>query len=540
MYFSICRFLRAFFLLNIVMITVANAQTLPIIPQPVSIQIQNGSFSVTKNTKICYADGLEKEAKFLQKLFDDEHHIKLKIEKNKGATKNGNIYLLQSEDVAAKHSKEGYTMNVADKITIEGGAAPGVFYGIQTLRQILQRKNGDTQVSIPQVTIADKPRFEWRAFMLDEGRYFKGEEVVKQLLDEMALLKMNTFHWHLTDDTGWRIEIKKYPKLTEIGSTRKESEMGTWLSDKMDGKVHSGFYTQEKLKEIIQYAADRHIKIIPEIEMPGHASAAIASYPWLSAENKQIEVPTKFRIQLNVFNVANPKVIQFIHDVLDEVMAVFPSNIVHIGGDEVKYDQWKQSAEVNQYMKKNNIQSPADLQIHFTNGISNYIAKKNHRMMGWNEILGGHSTMNDSLDAHAKQTLSNDVIIHFWTGDPATVSRAAESGYDVVNSRSEYTYLDYDYETTSLEKAYSFDPIPETLPANLHSKVLGLGCQMWGEWIPTVESMNEKIYPRIAAFSEIGWSKKEDKNFTRFSTALPVYLTKHWKVRGIVFPENVK
>ena len=234
-----------------------------------------------------------------------------------------------------------------------------------------------------------------------------------------------------------------------------------------------------------------------------------------------------------------PRLNQFIHDVLDEIMALFPSQIIHIGGDEVKYDQWKRSAEINEYMERNNIVSYADLQISFTNGISNYLEQKNHRMMGWNEILGGHNQNNDSLDARAQQKLSSNVIIHFWTGDPQTINRAVEKGYDVVNSYWEYTYLDYDYKTTPLQKAYSFDPVPDTLPVHLRSKILGLGCQMWGEWIPTVQRMNYQVYPRIAAHAETGWTERSNKKYDRFRNSLSAYLIKYWRKRGIeILPEQ--
>jgi hexosaminidase len=350
----------------------------------------------------------------------------------------------------------------------------------------------------------------------------------------MALLKMNVFHWHLTDDQGWRIEIKKYPKLTEVGSKRKMSETGTWLSGVFDSIPHAGYYTQEQIKDIIQYAADRHIRIVPEIEMPGHASAAIASYPWLGAENKKIEVPTSFGIKADVFNVADPRVKNFLHDVLDEVMAIFPSRVIHIGGDEVKYDQWKASAQVNAYMKKNHIATPADLQIDFTNGIASYLEKHHRRMMGWNEILGGHHQNNDSADSHANSKLSKTAIIDFWTGDPKIVSAAARKGYDVVNAYWLYTYLDYDYKTTSLEKAYSFNAIPDSLPGKYRNKILGINTQMWGEWIPTVKRMNYLLYPRIAAMAETGWTDPAKKNYHRFFDALlNGYLKNHWENEGI-------
>lgn len=264
---------------------------------------------------------------------------------------------------------EGYRLVSNDYGTkITASDTKGLFYGLQTFRQLITSQNNT--LVIPFVEIADSPKFLWRALMLDEGRYFKGKEEVKKLLDEMARLKMNTFHWHLTDDQGWRIEIKKYPLLTKIGGKRDSTQIGSWNSNIYDGKVHEGFYTQEEIKEIIDYAAKRQITIVPEIEMPGHASAAIAAYPQLGTEKQSIKVPTRFGVQYHAYNVADPKVIQFIKDVLDEVCNLFPSETIHIGGDEVKYDQWKKSAQVRNFMKEQNIKTPADLQIWFTNTIS--------------------------------------------------------------------------------------------------------------------------------------------------------------------------
>jgi hexosaminidase len=509
------------------------AQEIQITPYPNQLVAKEGFFSLAASSRIVYDKACEKEAIFLQQQLQQEQHLTLELVKNKKKPLREGDILLTVESTENAKSAEAYTLLVDNKnIQVRGTGTAGVFYGIQSIRQVISNNQ------VPSLEINDAPRFGWRAFMLDEGRYFKGEKVVKDLMDEMAILKMNTFHWHLTDDQGWRIEIKKYPDLTRIGSKRKESEIGTWLSNKFDSTVHEGFYTQKQIKDIIQYAAERHITIIPEIEMPGHASAAIASYPWLGTENKQIEVPTRFGIQTNVYNVANPKVSQFLHDVLAEVMEMFPSKIVHIGGDEVLYDQWKASEEVATYLKNNQLKSPADLQISFTNGISNYLQQNGHRMMGWNEILGGHHQNNDSLDAQVQQKLSPDVIVHFWTGDPEIVTRAVEKGYDVVNSYAYGTYLDYDYELISLEKAYSFEPVPAKLPENLQKKILGLGCQMWGEWIPTVEKMNGQVFPRIAAYAEVGWTTNPNKNYGRFKQNLNGYLKNRWIAKGISFPQD--
>ncbi|CAF4909975.1 unnamed protein product, partial [Rotaria sp. Silwood1] len=410
----------------------------------------------------------------------------------------------------------------------------GIFYGLQTLRQLINNKE---KLTSPCVHIEDRPRFQWRSFMLDVARHFKNTSTIKQLLKEMSQLKMNRFHWHLTDDQGWRIEIKKYPKLTEIGSIRSCTQSGGWKSMKYDYTIHEGYYTQEEIKEIIQYANERHIQIVPEIEMPGHASAAIASYPSLGCNpQQQINVPGKFGVHYSVFNVANPQTMEFLENVLEEVIDLFStSDVIHIGGDEVQYDQWKSSTEITTFINEHNLQSPADLQIWFTNKISNFINGKHRRMMGWNEIIGGsklhhYTTESDIL---TKEKLAQNTVVHFWKGSLDLLNKTISQGYDVVNSNNKYTYLDYNYNRISLEKAYNFDPIPEKLLEEYHSKILGLGCQMWGEWISTVDKMNQQIFPRVAAYAEVGWTSLKNKNYQNFQQKLASYFYKQWSKQGI-------
>ena len=528
-----------FLLLILLYGVLENAQKVNIIPYPNNVEIQTGHFIFSASSKIYYTQGCEKEADFLKHILLNEHQLHAHIAEHHANVTIGNVYLIISQADFGTLGKEGYKLKVDQhNIIVEGPTTTGIFYGTQSLRQLIQNQ-GNKKSTVPVLTITDRPRFPWRAFMLDEARHFKGTEVVKDLLNEMALLKMNIFHWHLTDDQGWRIEIKKYPKLIEVGSKRKKTEIGTWLSNTFDSTAHIGYYSQNQVKEIVQYAADRHITIIPSIEMPGHASAAIASYPWLGSEDTVIEVPGVFGIQFNLYNIANPRVHQFIHDVLDEIMVLFPSHIIHIGGDEVLHDQWEKSAEVNAYMQQNNIGSYTDLQIAFTNAVSHYLEQKHHRMMGWNEIMGDPQQNTSSFEARAHQTLASNAIIHFWRGDLHIMTRAAEKGYDIVNSSDEFTYLDYDYHTISVHKAYHFNPVPESLPAHLRSKVLGLGCHMWGEWIPTVNSMNYQIFPRIATYAETGWTEQVNKEYHRFKDVLAVYLKAHWRRKGItILPEQ--
>lgn len=449
-----------------------------------------------------------------------------------GTQSASSIYLKldKAEDNGAAGS---YKLIVDNKgIVISSNSEEGLFYGFQSLRQLINH-----QGKVAYTTIADAPRFQWRALMLDEGRYFKGKEQVLKLLDEMARLKMNVFHWHLVDDQGWRIEIKKYPELTSIGSKRPSTQVGPlkWNSPIQSGEPHEGYYTQEAIREIVAYAKERHITIVPEIEMPGHASAAIAAYPWLGTAGKKIEVPIWFGVSKDVFNITDPKVYHFLTDVLDEVMQLFPSKTIHIGGDEAKFDHWKSSPQVQRYMKENNLKTYADLQVTFTNRISAYLTSKGRRMMGWNEILGQsvHDYHSDQ-DSGAETELSKNSVVHFWKGDLQLMQSAAEKGYDIVNSLHTETYLDYSYDEIPLKKAYDFEPVPTALHAKYHDRIKGIGCQMWGEWIPKSGYMDFLLFPRIAAYAEVAWTAKERKDYTNFIIGLAPIM-EVWKQKQIYF-----
>lgn len=504
-----------------------------LIPQPVSVNYQSGVIKLKSQPQIAFPSDLLNEATLLQSYLTEDFSIQSAL----AADKTKGDILLQLDPSFMSEQPEGYELDASSgSIIIKGSTATGVLNGIQTLRQLIQTEDGKNIVQKGKIT--DYPAFQWRAFMLDEGRYFKGKDVVYALLDEMAQLKMNVFHWHLTDDQGWRIEIKKYPKLTEVGAYRDSTEINHFHSEVYDGKPHSGFYTQEEIKEVIEYASKRHITIVPEIEMPGHASAAIAAYPWLGVTGKEIKVPCRFGVQYDVFNVADPKVNQFLEDVLDEVIALFPGSVIHIGGDEVRYNQWNTSPAVQAYMKKNKIKSPSELQVFFTNNISNMLASKNKQMMGWNEITGDKLHEYQEGDTSVvEKSLAPGTIVQFWRGDTALIKKTIDKGYNVVNSFHEYTYLDYDYNSIPLEKAYAFNPVPNGLTPDQEKLVLGLGCQMWGEFIPTVESMNKKIFPRIAAYAEVGWTAPSLKDFERFEKNLPKFLKK-WDAKHISYGEN--
>ena len=511
----------------------SQTNSIPVIPQPNQVISKIGQYVLNKELTLSISDSsLNQLSKYATSLLADEFKLNSTIitfGKNKG---NLNLNLNSKAD-----KTEGAYELIVDKkgIQIKSSNEQGLFYGIQTLRQLIINQDGKQFVNY--VEIQDAPRFGWRAFMLDEARYFKGKEQVEKLLDEMARLKMNVFHWHLVDDQGWRIEIKKYPLLTGIGSKRKSTQVGPrqWNSPIQSGIPHEGFYTQNEIKEIIGYAKERHITIIPEIEMPGHSSAAIAAYPWLGVSGHEIEVPISFGVTSDLYNVANPKVFSFLTDVLDEVMDLFPSKVIHIGGDEAKYEHWANSEEIKKYMKDNDLKTYADLQVAFTNRISNYIESKGRKMMGWNEILGANvHEYQAEKEAGAEKELSKSSVIHFWKGDIKQMNTAAEKGYTIVNSLHSETYLDYSYANIPLNRAYNFDPIPKDLNPEYHNKIIGTGTQMWGEWIPTSGYMDFMVFPRIAAYAEVGWTQPKQKNFEAFLKTLPTIM-KIWENEGIYF-----
>lgn len=418
-------------------------------------------------------------------------------------------------DVNKKISKnpEAYHLSVSKnrKIMVSAASRNGLLHALQSLRQIIShQENG---ITVPSCRIIDEPAFPWRAFMLDESRHFHGVETVKKLLDEMSYLKMNTFHWHLVDDPGWRIEIKKYPELTTVGSKRdfshRDLTLEQWNNQFPERKM---YYSQDEIREIVLYAGERGIQIVPEIEVPGHASASIAAYPWIGASSKK----QGSGIWGDLYNITDPKVEAFIRDVLDEIITLFPSKIIHIGGDEANYSHWQNNPQIVQFMEDHGISTFADLQVWSINRFSKYLASKGVRMMGWNEITGDNIRGEAHLEASQSEKLAEETLVHFWDGDISLINKAIDEGYDVVNSNRHYTYLDYPYEVTPLEKAYSFHPIPEGLAKEKESKIMGLGCQMWGEYTPNLTRLYYQTFPRIAAYAECGWTKAENKNYDEF------------------------
>lgn len=520
-----------------------------IIPKPAELKTGEGaSLVLTPGTTIIYK-GKNRDIAGRTKQFRSllaggtGLEIGLSSKKTPGP---GDIEIFSDASLKDK-GEEAYSMRLDKQGVLHIGAntGKGVFYAAQSLFQMLPTEFFDPGTRKASVTwkaadkpfaMVDYPRFSWRALMIDEARHFFGEKTIKQIIDQMAQLKMNVLHWHLTNDGGWRIEIKKYPKLTSIGSKRKDSEIGTWNSGRFAGKPHEGFYTQDQIRDIVRYAAERNITIVPEIEMPGHASAASVAYPYLSLKPLK-EVPATF-VTNTAFDPTSEKTYQFLSDVLDEVIALFPSKVIHIGGDEVRYNkQWQGEPKIQALMKARGIDSLSGVQMYFTNRMSDIVAKKGRRMMGWNEILG-HDVNGDGGGKAASGKLDPNAVIQFWKGGADLAKNAIRQGHDVVNSQHNFTYLDYSYASISLGKAYDFEPIFAGLEPEYHNKVIGLGCQTWTEWISTIEKLHYQTFPRACAFAEVGWTPKEAKDFKDFKMRLGHY-GKIMDVQGINYAKDV-
>ncbi|WP_300603928.1 beta-N-acetylhexosaminidase [Niabella sp.] len=518
----------------------AQQESLNIIPKPASVQLKKETVKLNPVATVyvdqrqpidtAYWDGVLKETGISAQWVAAPQKATISFRLNGGQPQAGD---------------ESYTLEIRNRgrvpeVRAQAGGGNGLLYALQTLRQLAQEQQAG-EVRFPACFISDKPAFPWRAFMLDESRNFHGKEMVKRVLDEMARLKLNTFHWHLVDDPAWRLEIKKYPLLTRIASRGNFGHMVHFQSaesrlDSLFLEPPAQFYFQKDIREIIAYAHARGIKVIPEIEVPGHASASIFAYPWLGASSKVAGYPVHY----DLYDVTDPKVEQFLHDVLDEVIALFPDGIIHIGGDEADYRRWEGSKTINDFMKAHAIPTYADLQVWAINRMSQYIASKGYRMIGWNEITGDNIRGDAHIKAGQSERLAKGTLVQFWDGDVQLVNKAIAQGYDVVNSNRHFTYLDYPYETTSLEKAYSFNPVPDGIAAADRQKILGMGAQMWGEFTPTDERVYFQTFPRIAALAEAGWMPQDVKrSYEDFRKRL-VPIEKIWTDKGYILHQKGK
>jgi len=490
-----------------------------IIPEPEHLTVLTGSFELNENTRIVVSnpDKLKFESQYLAGIIGKHSGYKPEIIFHSKNVNSKNAIILRL-DPKASDNPEGYQLKADKKnITILASTSKGIFYGIQSFLQLLPpsfyASVHQKKWKIPQCFIQDAPRFPYRGMHLDVSRHFFPPADIKRYIDMLAMYKFNTFHWHLTDDQGWRIEIKKYPKLTKIGAWRDSTLIGRYGTKpiKYNVKRYGGFYTQAQIRDIVHYASQRHITIIPEIEMPGHSEAALAAYPKLACTPGPFHVGTTWGGFKDIY-CPKEKTFRFLENVLSEVMELFPSKYIHIGGDEVPKDRWKTSKLCQQIIKKHHLKDEAGLQSWFIHRIEKFLNTHGRNLIGWDEIIEGG--------------LSPNATVMSWRGVKGGIE-AARQGHDVIMTPSGYCYFDH-YQAnpkfqplaiggfTSLKKAYSYEPVPAELSAREAKHILGAEGCVWTEYIPDFKQVQYMALPRMAALAEVNWTPTNKKNWHDF------------------------
>lgn len=502
------------------------AQEIALTPQPAHLTVKDGRFEFGNQLKAkvtpYQGDSIRMVFESFKKELQEATGIKVSSTQKEAKAR---IIL----DLNPQLPAEAYKLDVSKKqVRIEASRPAGFYYALQTLKQLMPRNvmagvatSDHSQWSLPSVEIEDAPRFEWRGFMLDEGRHFFGKDEIKRVIDMMAIYKMNRFHWHLTEDQGWRIEIKKYPKLTETGAWRN-SKVLAYGDVKPDGERYGGFYTQKDIKEIVAYAKKKFIEIIPEIDIPGHSQAAVAAYPEFLAcdpENKH-EVWLQQGISTDVINVANPKAMQFAKEVIDELTELFPFNYIHLGGDECPTNKWQKNDECKKLLSEIGSSNFRDLQIYFYKQLKDYIATKpadqQRQLIFWNEVLHGNTSI-----------LGNDITIMAWIGANAAAKQAAKQGMNTILSPQIPYYINrkqsklptepmsQGHGTETVEAVYNYQPLKD-VDAALQPYYKGVQANFWTEWVTEPSVLEYLMLPRLAAVAEAGWTPQEKRNYEDF------------------------
>ena len=451
-----------------------------LIPQPQHLKMYSTGYYTLKETSVPVINTTDSDSSV-------ERHISLKnfrwdIESIQSISfADIDFYILSANDAVI--GNEGYHLKIdSTGVTISANTPSGLYYGFQTLRQLimLYKTRDGAEIKIPHLTITDFPAFGWRGMMLDCCRHFMEKEFILRYIDLLSFYKMNVFHWHLTEDQGWRMESEKYPLLTEVGAWRREA----------DGSIYGGYYTRDDILEVVAYASARGITVVPEIEMPGHALAALASYPALSCTGGPFEVATTWGVFKDIFCAGNDSVFIFLKDILDEVMELFPSEYIHIGGDEAPKYRWENCMRCQKRISENNLKDEHELQSWFIGEIANYLKKHNRKLIGWDEIIDGG--------------LVDGITVQSWRGFEGA-HHAALTGNNAIVSPVSHAYFDYPVHKLTLERVYQFDPIPAGLDPSLHHHILGGECNMWTERAPQ-HLVDQKVFPRLLAMSEVLWS----------------------------------
>ncbi|MDD3946538.1 MAG: beta-N-acetylhexosaminidase [Clostridia bacterium] len=493
---------------------------LNLIPVPYKSEEKYGEFVVNHLTSV-YADSELTKAKdvfvsLIEKICGYKIHTVI--------SKNASIKFLFDRI----QPEEGYRIEcTTEGLAVYASGYVGAFYAVMSLRQLfcMDIPETPTVLSMHAVSITDKPRYGWRGIMLDESRHFFGAEVVKQLLDWMAMYKLNIFHWHLTDNEGWRVEIKKYPKLTEIGSVRRGTQTMAWgRPNAINWVSYGGYYTQEAIRDIIDYAKERNITIIPEIDLPAHFAAAIAAYPQLSCGETKIEPSVRHSENADIIAcVGKESTYRFVYDVLDELCELFPAPYFHIGGDEASKKEWKRCPLCQKVMKDKKLADEEALQGYFNNKIALYLKRKGKAMIGWNEIL-------------TTDNLERGVIAQYWTEKrDRNVEKHALDGRKIIISKHQAFYFDMPYAKVRLSDTYKFEPEKAFL---IEDWAIGIEAPLWTEWVSTPERLQFQLFPRIEALSEVAWSAKEARNYHDFRKRLRKRMVALDRMKINFAPEN--
>ena len=524
------------------------ASPLSLIPLPASVQQGSGQFTFPAKVQLCVpsytGDSVKAVAKRWAGNFTKSTGIKVSV----GKKANAAIQLRLNSGLAP----EAYDLQVTrERIVIEAARPAGFFYALQTLNQLLPSravmagvKATDVQAwTLPVVSIKDHPRFEWRGFMLDEGRHFYGKEEIKKLLDVMAAYKLNRFHWHLTEDQGWRIEIKKYPRLTEVGAWRNSKVLG-WGEVKPDGQRYGGYYTQKDAREIVHYAQERFIEIVPEVDIPGHSQAAVAAYPeFLSCDpQNQHEVWLWQGVSPDVINVSHPQAVQFAKDVIDELTAIFPFRYIHLGGDECPTNKWEANEACRQQLASIGSKNFRDLQINFYRQLQDHIAQKpaseQRQLIFWNEVLHGNT-----------RPLGTDITIMAWVGADGAAKDAAQRGMKTILSPQIPYYINrrqsnlpteprsQGHGTETVEAVYNYVPMAG-IPADLQQQYMGVQANFWTEWVEEASVVQYLMFPRLAAVAEAGWTPQQLRKYPDFLERLQAE-AKYYDLRGVDYGKHV-
>ncbi|MCZ2460860.1 MAG: beta-N-acetylhexosaminidase [Chitinophagales bacterium] len=509
-----------------------SSQSINIIPKPVEMKSGTGEFILSGKTSILLGKDADKHsADFFNDYLKKFYGLELKSVKE---AKENFISFSHKNENSAK-DPEGYHLMVnKSSVSLSGNTAAGTFRGVQTLIQLLptnlKTAAGDPQLKIPSVTITDFPRFSYRGMHLDVSRHFFSVDYVKRYIDFIALHKMNYFHWHLTDDQGWRIEIKKYPKLTEIGAWRDGTIIGKYPGTGNDGIRYGGYYTQEQIKEIVKYASDRFITVVPEIDIPGHDMAALAAYPQLGTRPDSVyRVAQTWGIFGKFNNVLSPTeyTFHFMEDVLNEVMQLFPSKYIHIGGDEVSKIWWQNSEFCRQLMKEKGMKDAHELQSYFIQRIEKFVNSKGRTIIGWDEILEGG--------------LAPNAVVMSWRGEKGGIEAAKQNHYVIMTPDNPLylnrSQLKNDDSLTAggynpTVNVYNYDPVPKELNTQQSKYILGAQGNLWTEYISNERKVEYMIFPRISALSEVVWSRKEDRNWNDFKKRMATQYKRYdlWQV----------